>query len=644
MAHTLHLGSLRKSTAKCLFLSESRVFLRSFLLNRRLSILFFDLDLRNKKNTATTSSPAGSFLDLGPASPLIVQLSSRPWGASARLEPGQLPLPSSSGEESLPQRIAVLREPFSPADVSPRPLSALVARLADGAAAVASHGGDVSRRLVVDEYLLTKNVKDPAAGSGFHYALSRPGAPLTTALRDAGVRVSHAHDVSLAARSATNSARAAALGGARQSTNTVLMVSPTAFGFNAQAAEDNYFMHANPGPGVMEDGYKATKGGFEEESLSSKALREFAGLHKALTDGAGVDVCLFEHSLNHGTPDAVFPNNWFSTHAAGEAGGGVKENTLVYYPLKCPNRQAERREDAMRLLEARLGVGGKGGQKIVDLSPAERGEAPVLSGALAGVAGRRPANAGGDSNSSNGKFFEGTGVLVLDRVNGVAYVSVSERAHLELAHAWADSVRELQKAAPVFRCRRERSGKRKEEDEAGKKLNVFFHLFFFGRKKLTSCFPTSPLRSIAPFPLSSLKTLDQIGYREVVHFRSSDAHGQPIYHTNVMMAVGSDVAVVCLESVRDAKERQRLKAALEKHHEVLDISIAQVEAMCGNVLELEDGRGLPVMAMSSRAHAAFGKEGRNKLLRHVSELVHAPIDTIERVGGGSVRCSLAELF
>ena len=329
-----------------------------------------------------------------------------------------------------------------------------MARLADGAAAVASHGGDVSKRLVVDEYLLTRGGKaegegPPGSSSGHHSALSRPGASLTTALRDAGVRVSHAHDVALAAASATNSARAAARGGARQSTNSVLMVSPTSFGFNAQAAEDNYFMHANPGPGVMEDGSKAGDGGFAaEESLSSKALREFAGLHRALTDGAGVDVCLFEHSPEHGTPDAVFPNNWFSTHAAGEAGGGVREPTLVYYPLKCPNRQAERREDAMRLLEARLGFGGGGGggSKIVDLSPAERGEAPVLSGALAGVAGRRPpaaaAPGGGGSQGQGGRFFEGTGVLVLDRVNGVAYVSVSERAHLELAHAWADSVRE----------------------------------------------------------------------------------------------------------------------------------------------------------------------------------------------------------
>ena len=461
MSHTLHVGAEGKaSTGECLFLSEFPTFFCSFSISH--NFFFFLHPLQKQQNTATTSSssPAGSFLDLGPASPLIVQLSSRPWGASARLEPGQLPLPdsssSSSSPSSLPQRIAVLREPFSPAGAAPRPLSSLVARLADGAAAVASHGGDVSKRLVVDEYLLMKS--NPGGSSSFHYALSRPGASLTTALRDAGVRVSHAHDVALAAASATNSARAAAKGGARQSTNSVLMVSPTSFGFNAQAAEDNYFMHANPGPGVMEDGSKRGEAGFTaEESLSSKALREFAGLHRALTDGAGVDVCLFEHSPEHGTPDAVFPNNWFSTHAAGEAGGGVKEPTLVYYPLKCPNRQAERREDAMRLLEARLGFGNSSSEsKIVDLSPAERGEAPVLSGALAGVAGRRPgttaaAGGGADSKSkASGKFFEGTGVLVLDRVNGVAYVSVSERAHLELAHAWADSVREREREREII--------------------------------------------------------------------------------------------------------------------------------------------------------------------------------------------------
>lgn len=53
---------------------------------------------------------------------------------------------------------------------------------------------------------------------------------------------------------------------------------------------------------------------------------------------AGVRVTLFQHAMAHGTPDAVFPNNWFTTHAAGEAAGGVDARTLVLYPLKCPNR------------------------------------------------------------------------------------------------------------------------------------------------------------------------------------------------------------------------------------------------------------------------------------------------------------------
>jgi N,N dimethylarginine dimethylhydrolase, eukaryotic len=48
--------------------------------------------------------------------------------------------------------------------------------------------------------------------------------------------------------------------------------------------------------------------------------------------------CVLQHAESHGTPDAVFPNNWFTTHAAGEASGSVKENTLVLYPMKAPNR------------------------------------------------------------------------------------------------------------------------------------------------------------------------------------------------------------------------------------------------------------------------------------------------------------------
>jgi hypothetical protein len=87
-----------------------------------------------------------------------------------------------------------------------------------------------------------------------------------------------------------------------------------------------------------------------------------------------------------------------------------------------------------------------------------------------------------------------------------------------------------------------------------------------------------------------------------------------------------------------------LQSKLSSTHEVVQISSVQMDALCGNVLELQGGKGLPVMAMSSQAYHAFTPQQRAVLRRHVAELVHAPIDTLERVGGGGVRCALAELF
>lgn len=111
-----------------------------------------------------------------------------------------------------------------------------------------------------------------------------------------------------------------------------------------------------------------------------------------------------------------------------------------------------------------------------------------------------------------------------------------------------------------------------------------------------------------------------------------------------MMAVGTGVAVVCADSVKDAAERSRLLSALGRHHEVVQISQAQMDALCGNVLELQNGDGLPVFAMSSQAYNAFTEDQRAAMRRHLAGLVHAPIDTLEKVGGGGVRCALAELF
>lgn len=114
---------------------------------------------------------------------------------------------------------------------------------------------------------------------------------------------------------------------------------------------------------------------------------------------AGVHVHLMQHSLAHGTPDAVFPNNWFSTHSKAEALGDTGGDTMVLYPMKCPNRAAERRPELIKLLNMR------DYDRTVDMSKLE----------------------------AEKRYFEGTGVLVIDRIRGVAYVSISERADREAA-------------------------------------------------------------------------------------------------------------------------------------------------------------------------------------------------------------------
>lgn len=471
--------------------------------------------------TAVVETAFGEFVRVSPGAPLLVRLHERGWGALAALPASKLKEAGYSGHDR-PHNIGVVRDAFAAHDESPRQLADAVHPLGPHKVAIAADITHPHERLVVDQYEL--NVDDN------HYHLVSIGTDFLRFLRGHGLHVQHVPDVrALAAAAAAHNAEAAAAAGApvKQSTNEVLMVAPTAFVYNQQAAQDNSFMNTETGEQI--DG-----------RVTQRVLHEFAGLYDVLTEVAGVKVNLFQHSLDHGTPDAVFPNNWFSTHAASEAGGRVGASTLVYYPMKCPNRQAERRPDIQGVL-SHLGY-----DRIVDMSGEERA----------------------------GQYFEGTGVLVLDRVGGVAYVALSERAHPALARQW----------------------------------------------------------------------VEELGYRDLVTFHSSDSGGNAVYHTNVMMAVGTGAAVVCLESIADEKERKHLVSRLGKTHEIVDITRAQMAALCGNVLELEDGRGLPVLAMSTRAYNAFTQDQRKALRRHVAALHHAPIDTLEHIGGGGVRCTLAEIF
>ncbi|KAF5835837.1 Amidinotransferase-domain-containing protein [Dunaliella salina] len=454
-------------------------------------------------------------LDHKPNGPVLLQLPDRSWGAPPHL-------PRSTIEAIIgphaaaASRLGVLRSPFTAFHETPRSFAQTVRPLGGAAVAVATEASQPHGRIVVDEYVAT------SSGS---YDLREVATDLSRYLNNEGVRIALVPDVSKAEGSTAAKGAKLAL---KQSSNEVLMVAPTAFGFNEQAAEDNSFMHVAPKPGPG------------SRNLTHQVLYEFAELHHQLREVAGVKVHLFEHSLAHSTPDACFPNNWFSTHPAGEASGGVDKSTLVLYPMKHPNRAAERRADMIYALKLR------GYERLIDYSDYE----------------------------AKGLHFEGTGALVLDRINGVAYVDVSERADVALAEKWAA----------------------------------------------------------------------ELGYKDLVTFRSTDLRGKSVYHTNVMMAIGSGVAIVCAESVKDASERHRLLSSLSRTHEVVEISLEQMDSLCGNALELQDVRGVPVMAMSTQAYNAFTEQQREAILRHVSAIVHSPIDTLENVGGGGVRCTLGELF
>ena len=161
-----------------------------------------------------------------------------------------------------------------------------------------------------------------------------------------------------------------------QLASSVLMIRPTRFQSNPQTADSNAFQ---------------TEPDASPAEQQRAALPEFEGLVSALR-GAGVDVVVFDDTPEPHTPDSVFPNNWVSFHADG---------TVVIYPMEAENRRGERRLDIIDRLGTELGFQVR---EVVDLSHHE----------------------------ANGHFLEGTGSMVLDRVNRVAYACLSSRTHLDV--------------------------------------------------------------------------------------------------------------------------------------------------------------------------------------------------------------------
>jgi len=148
-------------------------------------------------------------------------------------------------------------------------------------------------------------------------------------------------------------------------------------------------------------------------------------------------------------------------------------------------------------------------------------------------------------------------------------------------------------------------------------------------------------------PRTDINALGDFSQRldyELVVFDAADENGQPIYHTNVLMCVGSGFAVLCTDAIA-APERQGVLHALQSTgHEIIEITLQQMQRFAGNMLALRNQNGQPLVAMSQTAFDALRPAQRSRLEALGGQLITAAIPTIERLGGGGVRCMIAEIF
>jgi hypothetical protein len=133
---------------------------------------------------------------------------------------------------------------------------------------------------------------------------------------------------------------------------------------------------------------------------------------------------------------------------------------------------------------------------------------------------------------------------------------------------------------------------------------------------------------------------DETGF-DVITFGCADRTGRPIYHTNVMLSLGERFAMLCAEAIEAADRDRVLTAIAASKREIIAVGFDAMERFACNILALQ-GRDGPVIAMSMTALESLSRDARVRLERH-GELIAAPIPTIERVGGGSVRCMIADV-
>jgi hypothetical protein len=306
----------------------------------------------------------------------------------------------------------------------------------------------------------------------------------------------------------------------QQCVGAVLMIRPASFDYNPQTAGTNKLQH----PGGL------------GQAPQAQALTEFDGFVQALRT-EGIAVCVVDDTPEPHKPDAIYPNNWVSFHADG---------TVVLYPMEAPNRRLERRPQVIDAVVQNLGFKVS---RVLDLT----------------------------GHEAQGRFLEGTGSLVLDHANRIAYACISPRTHPAVIEQWAH----------------------------------------------------------------------ELGYEAVV-FEAFDRDGVPFYHTNVMMCIGARMAVLgtCAMS---ADDRARVLEKLEMTgHDVIEIQYDEIEQFAGNMLELaswDEALGdYRLLVMSDAARRAVRPEIYARLSASTDSMLAVPVPTIESLGGGGVRCMLAEVF
>lgn len=294
------------------------------------------------------------------------------------------------------------------------------------------------------------------------------------------------------------------------------MVRPRHFGYDPETASNNAF--------------QINDVSISPREIEEKARYEFDQFVACLRQ-AGVQIIVVEDTDQPKKPDAVFPNNWFTTHENG---------SIITYPLCPSNRRAERRQEIIDLLIEQFNV-----RKHIRLEHLER----------------------------RGLFLEGTGSMIMDRPNQMVYA-----------------------------CRSART------DETV--LNDFIEITAY----------------------------------ESHMFNATDEHNFPIYHTNVMMALGETFVVIALDTVRSPLEREELLSSFDRSKkDVIELTMEQMMAFAGNMLQVRNQQGETFLVMSSQAYDSL-RPGQILQISSHTQILHSPIPTIEKYGGGSARCMMAEVF